>query len=127
MKCRKCGVRMPLQQGPGRKRTMCLDCSPKDKRDRHVRSVTTLPAPQLAETGDLLEATKSALAAREESPVGALALFLAAQLDQGQHTGSQAAALAREFRAAIDAATRGGAGSSALDELRARRAARRGA
>lgn len=130
MECRKCHEPLPLQEGPGRRRTMCESCSPKDRRNRKMTPVTTLPSLKLAEVGSLVEATRGALAgsARGETAEGALALYLAAQLDAGQHTGSQTAALSREYRAAVEAATKGvTGGSTALDELRARRAIRRGA
>jgi hypothetical protein len=128
--CRKCHKPIPPQQGPGRRRTMCGDCSPKDRRDRKVRQVTTLPQALMVNAGSLEEATRASLteADRLDTAPGALALYLAGQLDAGGHSGSSTAALAREYRAAVDAATKGATGAStALDELRARRAKRRGA
>jgi hypothetical protein len=106
---------------------MCEDCSPRDRRDRAVQQVTTLPTAQLASTGSLMAATRDQLAdAGKTETDGALALYLAAQLDAGEHTGSQTAALAREYRAAMEMATKGATGqSSALDELRKRREQRR--
>lgn len=110
---------------------MCETCSPRDKRDRRLTPVTTLPTKKLtSETPLLAEATRTALddVSRLDTAEGTLALYLAAQLDLGGHTGSQTAALAREFRATLEAVTRGAPGAStALDELRARRAKRRGA
>lgn len=131
MNCRKCENPLPVQEGPGRRRTMCVDCSPKDRRDRVVKAVTTLPSPALSGAGSLVEATRTALeaAGKTDTAEGALTLYLAAQLDAGAHTGSQTAALSREFRAAYEMATKGAttSASTALDQLRARRAARRGA
>jgi hypothetical protein len=109
---------------------MCESCSPKERRNRRLTPVATLPVQRLAANGSLVDATNGALAKadRIETAEGALALYLAGQLDAGGHTGSQTAALAREYRAALDAATRGASNaSSALDELRTRRAKRRGA
>jgi hypothetical protein len=63
---------------------------------------------------------------RLDDPQGALALYHAELLDAG--CGSQTATVSREYRAALADATHGVTGAStALDELRARRAARRGA
>ncbi len=126
---------MPPQQGPGRRRTMCETCSPRDTRNRRLTPVTSLPvgaAPPTpdAPTGSLAAATREALGAvsRLDCPEGALAVMLAAQLDAGGHTGSQTAALSKEYRAAFEVAAKGATGAaSSLDQLRARRAARRGA
>jgi hypothetical protein len=114
---------------------MCESCSPKDRRDRSIKSVPALHGAALAlatvPVGSLTDATRTALTAagKAETPEGALALYMAAQLDAGAHTGSQTAALGREYRAALELAMKGATagGSTALDELRARRAARRGA
>jgi hypothetical protein len=128
--CRKCRKPVPPQQGPGRRRTMCEDCSPRDRRDRKVQAVTSLPQALMVPAGSLVDATQTALTAadRLDTAPGALAVYLAGQLDAGGHSGSSTAALAREYRAAVEAATKGATGvSSALDELRERRARRRGA
>lgn len=135
MDCRKCHATLPVQEGPGRKRTMCESCSPRDRRDRTVKSVPALSGAALAlatiPVGSLTDATRTTLTAagKVETAEGALALYMAAQLDAGRHTGSQTAALGREYRAALELATKGSTAgaSTALDELRARRAARRGA
>jgi hypothetical protein len=107
---------------------MCEECSPKDRRNRRVQSVTTLPTSSLAMAGQLVESTRAKLAEldREDAPAGALALMLAGQLEDGQHTGSQAAALAKAYLQALTEATKGVTGaSSTLDELRKRREQRR--
>lgn len=117
---------------------MCTTCSPPDTRARRLNPVTSLPtrlaepttpgAPEAA--GTLTEATRDALVAvgRLDCPEGALAVMLATQLDAGGHTGSQTAALSKEYRAALDVASKGATGAaSTLDQIRARRAARRGA
>jgi hypothetical protein len=126
MLCRKCGAALPLQEGSGRKRTMCEVCSPKNTRYKPVASVTQLPVKP--GEGRLTTATRARLEelGRLDDPQGALALYHAELLDAG--CGSQTATVSREYRAALADATRGVTGaSSALDELRARRAARRGA
>lgn len=114
---------------------MCTTCSPPDTRGRRLNPVTSLPsrpaeAPPSETSGTLTEATRESLAAvnRLDCPEGALAVMLATQLDAGGHTGSQTAALSKEYRAALDVAGKGATGAaSTLDQLRARRAARRGA
>jgi hypothetical protein len=114
---------------------MCTTCSPPDTRARRLNPVTSLPsrpseASESWPAGTLTEATREALTAvsRLDCPEGALAVMLAAQLDAGGHTGSQTAALSKEYRAALEVASKGATGAaSTLDQLRARRAARRGA
>jgi hypothetical protein len=126
MQCTKCNATLPPQIGPGRKRTMCETCSPKNTRYTPVSSVAKLP-PRPGQ-GRLTAATASKLAdlGRAGSAQGALAMHLAELLDAG--CGSQTAAISREYRAALADATKGVVGaSSALDELRQRRARRRGA
>lgn len=127
MHCVKCGKPLPPQLGHGRKRTKCLECSPRD--DSYV-PVTRIPIPL-----DSIEPGKGRLASvtrgllsdlgKLDTPLGQLALFHAELLDAG--CGSQTAAVSREYRAAFADATKGvQGGSTALDELRARRAKRAG-
>ncbi|HET8661028.1 MAG TPA: hypothetical protein VFM55_18785 [Micromonosporaceae bacterium] len=92
--------------------------------------MTELPPPALAESGRLVDATRTKLVelGREDDPNGALALLLAADLDAGTTAGTGKASIARAYLQAMDAATKGVTGaSSALDELRKRRERRRGA
>lgn len=63
-----------------------------------------------------------------DSSDGAAALYAARLLDAGGHTGSSAASLLRECRAATEAAVKGVPGvGDVVDELRAKRRARTGA
>lgn len=65
---------------------------------------------------------------RTDTPDGAAALYAARLLDEGGHTGASAASLLRELRAAAADATKGAStGMDLVDELRAKRAQRRGA
>lgn len=126
MMCKKCGASLPPQEGPGRKRTLCLSCSPKNTQYVKVAGVTTLPTSLQA--GLIAQATRERLAelGRLDTPEGALALYHAELLDAG--CGSQTAMVSREYRAALADATKGVTGAStALDALRAKRVARRGA
>jgi hypothetical protein len=125
MLCRKCQDPLPDQTGPGRKRTMCESCSPKDKRDRRVVAIAA-PSTRSAADGRMVAATTEALeaAGRLETAEGQLAMYLAELLDSG--AGSQTATISREYRLAYAEATKGlTGGSSALDELRKRREERR--
>ena len=124
--CRKCSAPLPIQEGPGRKRTMCAECSPPDRRQRRRSGVTRLPVRSARQSLEAATRERLAELGRVDSPEGALALYLAGLLDLG--AGSQTAPLSREFRLAVEAASKGVAGaSSALDELRKRREQRRGA
>jgi len=111
-----CGREIPPQVGPGRPRTKCDECSPKRIRNRGRASVVRLaPAatgggPAAPEPdGSLSGTVRAQLAAhgRDTTPDGVLALTLAASIDQGTHTGSSLAALAREFRTVLAAALEG--------------------
>jgi len=116
----ECGRAIPPQVGPGRPRTKCEECSPTRPRNRGAKTrpaaVVRLPPPATerpqetpAAPGGLLGTTRAQLAAhgRDETPDGVLALTLAASIEQGTHTGSSLAALAREFRTVLAAAMEG--------------------
>lgn len=127
MTCKKCGGLLPPQDGPGRKRTMCPSCSPKNTQYVKVAGVTKLPT-SLAGDGRLVAVTQARLEelGRLDTPEGVLALYHAELLDSG--CGSQTAVVSREYRASLADATKGVTGAStALDALRAKRVARRGA
>lgn len=127
-----CGAQLPPFLGKGRPRKYCTDCNP--VRTRHDKpkvsaSVTSLPAPERL-TSTLEDAVRSELEAfgRADSPDGVAALYAARMLEAGGHTGSAASALLREMRASVTAATKGAStGADLVDELRAKRAKRRGA
>lgn len=85
-------------------------------------------APSL--NGHVAASTRAMLekAERVETPLGASALLLASRIDSAQDTGSALAALNKEWRATLAQATDGvKMAASPLDELKARREARRGA
>lgn len=65
---------------------------------------------------------------RQDTPLGRTALALAARLDAGQDSGASMAALAKQLRETLSAATDGAkVAADPLDELRRRREAKRGA
>lgn len=77
----------------------------------------------------VLAATRAELVAlgKLDSPLGAVALTLAARLDQGQDPGSAMAAMAKELRVTMAELGRTGqAAADPVDELRRRREERRG-
>lgn len=95
-------------------------------------SVSQIMAPKPSGVdGPLTAATRQALvsAGREGSPHGIAALLLAQRLDHPTgDTGSAVASMVREHRATLEQATRGVAlVGDPLDELRARRDAKRNA
>jgi len=91
--------------------------------------VTVLPPTELPES-DLVRVYRRELEehGRLDTADGEHVMKLVRRMDQDEYTASALAALSRELRAAMEQALRGAAGaSSALDELRARRAKRRSA
>ena len=88
-------------------------------------------APVVAEVpvGSVVDATRAELeaAGRAESPMGMAALALAARIDSQQDTGSGLAAAVRALGETLAAALKGAEAASTLDELKARRRAKRGA
>jgi hypothetical protein len=128
--CRECRAPMPPQVGPGRRRQMCERCSPKPRFRRVVESTPLVPldGPVRAPRGKLAAATREKLAevGREDSPEGVAAIQAAEHLDGGQLNGAQYASLLKAYLLALESATKTVTGaSSALDELRKRRDARR--
>lgn len=122
-RCRKC--RVQFSRPMGSRRLDCEKCSPP-----RVRSTPAEPVAEVAELaperarGDLETTTLVELAAvgRAETTAGALALYLARQLDAGGHTGSQTAALAARLLEARAQAVAGATPTDdAVDELRRRR------
>lgn len=80
-----------------------------------------------ASTGSLSDATSTQLAdaGRADTPVGVAALLLARQLDDPTTPPAARAGLTREFRSTLAEALKGATAGSAVDDLRARRDARR--
>ena len=127
--CVTCGGPLPPLKRGGRRR-YCETCAPV-KRNAPVAAspapIKALPTPL---DGKVVAATLATLrsAGRDETVAGAAALALAEILDAGNQSGSAAAALVKELRATMDEALAGVRTTTSLvDELRARRDAKRGA
>lgn len=91
--------------------------------------ISVLPVVDQPES-DLVRAYRRELEqhGRLDTADGEHVMKLVRRMDQGEYTASALAALSKELRAAMEQALRGAAGAStALDELRARRAQRRSA
>ena len=134
----ECGRAIPPQRGPGKPRKRCATCAPPrgkaaDRQD--AQGLTAEPVRALAAPPDEADwpqvvAVRGVLAAagREHAPAGVLALRLAAMVDEGGHTASGAAALARQLLATMDAALAGAPkAADRLDEIAQRRARKVGA
>lgn len=126
--CATCAVPLPVQE-KGRPRKFCPACSLERDRARRrkpagVAPVVSLPDPGDQPDGSVTVATRERLeaACRVDTWEGAAALAIARELDGHQLTGSQRAALTREFRATMTEALRGVKGEpDAVDDLRDRR------
>lgn len=96
---RRCGACGEPLEGDKRKK-FCSDAC----RNRGHRGATVTEIPPVE--GEVTASTRRSLekASRIEHPSGAAAMVLARRLDKGGDTGSAIAALARELRAAIEAA-----------------------
>jgi len=113
----ECG-RPIIQPHKGARRLKCVSCSPSK-----AKKIVSLPLGDFRE-GDVSRVVVGAINAvgKKDTPAGALAIHLAALLDQGGHTGPAAAALARECRAACnEALANATVEGDILDELKARR------
>ena len=125
--CDTCGVLYQPKRSTSRFHSdSCRKRALRGAAPTRLRSVDRQETP----AGGLLSATRAELerAGRVDTALGQAALTLAGRLDEGRDTGSAMAALSRELRAALEAATRGAAEqASPLDELRLRRLRRLGA
>jgi hypothetical protein len=94
-----------------------------------ARVVPLAPVAPAQPVGSVVDATRAELesAGRAESPLGLAALALAARIDSQQDTGSGLAAAVRALGETLAAALKGSEAASTLDELKARRRAKRGA
>ena len=124
--CADCGGPLPVQNGRGRRRTMCEKCSPSRRR-------TPAPRPKVVELpvsdDGAYESARQMLAEadRLNTPMAKVTLGLAARFDAAVDSGSGFAALAKQFQASLDSAMQGAqVVASPMDELRARRAAKHG-
>ena len=124
----RCGRKFTPKPGPGRPRVRCEQCRPPEKRrDRQPPMSEPVDLPG-AEPLGLVESVGRKLreTGRDRTPEGVLALQLARTLAAGGHTASGSAALARELRATLDAATAGARqAADTVDELLKRREQRR--
>lgn len=125
--CALCGVPLPIQVGRGRRRTKCERCSPPRKPSQAARPVAVLPV-----GGDgLVDATTAELqrAGVADSAHGQAALLLARRIEAGHDGGSAIASLVKQWQDTLARATAGAepAAVSLVDQLKARRDARRGA
>jgi hypothetical protein len=118
-----CGSRF---DGRPDKRYASEACS---KRARRAEATSRPASPNTAKGGETVAAVRAELAAagREETYLGAAALAVAARIDESTAV-MGFAALVKELRATMAEAMRGvQVADSRLDELRARRDAKRGA
>ena len=135
--CNECGNTLPPPR-PGGVRKKCLDCSPPRRRPDPApakKRPARKPRPKLVplpvaepEPESVFDATRQVLrrADRIGTPAGQAALVLAMRLDSGEDSGSGMAALAKQLQAMIAEVTRDAkTTTSPLDELRARRAAKK--
>lgn len=127
--CADCGERLPAPvAGAGKPRRYCETCSPSRRRKPPAKptlvtvdAVPTEPGRVHARTLEMLQS-----AGRDETPLGAVALTLAEQIDAGGHAASGYAALAKQLEATLASALDGVKLTvTAVDELRARRERRR--
>lgn len=133
--CTECGRKFTPKAGPGRPRRRCYKCRPSEARRATAPALSpTESAPEpvsVPKTVGLVAAVTAQLEKvdRLDTPEGAITLSLAETLALGGHTASGVAALARELRAALEAATKGAETGPAdvVDELKERRARRHSA
>jgi hypothetical protein len=125
-RCRKCEAR--FTRAKGSRRLDCESCSPPRAKSigepgaSGTAAARGLPTERVC--GELEAQTRSDLTSvgRHETTEGALALYLARQLDAGGHSGSQTAALAARLLEAKMKAVAGALPTNdAVDELRRRR------
>lgn len=127
-KCADCGA--PFTPKPGNIRKYCHACSPPQRpRNKPPVKPTLVTVDSVpVEPGRIYAHTLATLqsAERHETPLGAVALTLAEQIDAGGHAATGYAALAKQLEATLASALDGVKLTvSAVDELRARRERRR--
>lgn len=118
----KCRTQATRARAKGETETLAIPAKPKPKRTRKP----TAPEPDapVGALGAVLAELRAA--GRLESSAGQAAVALARRIDDGAESSAGLAALTREMRAAMaEALSRAEATGDALDELRARREARR--
>ena len=94
-----------------------------------LQPIGVVPLAPAAELGHVADAARAELeaAGRQDTALGRSALALAARIDTGLDTGSALASAVRGLTETIAAALKGAEPASSLDELKARRRAKRGA
>jgi hypothetical protein len=139
--CLGCSAPIPPQQGRQQPRKYCETCRPPRKRPNpNAGPVLVLHAPEDARTapsappaaedlGVVAQTHRRLLEAeRLETPEGAAVMLAARALERGDYNAQGLAALIKAHAEALERATRGAkVAKDALDELRERRAQRRGA
>ena len=116
--CSACGAALPVEQGRGRPRVKCTDCSPPRR-----LAVADEPLPPPAPVG-ILDKVRRQLedAGRQDTVSGIAALEAARSIEQDDLTGSARAQLLSVLtRSAADALEGSAKPDGLLDELRARR------
>lgn len=130
MLCASCGK--PLTTTNKRARYCDSTCRANGakRRAKGVPELRPEPTPTSATTGGVHAATLEELtaAAREGTALGRAALALAARIDAGEDTGSALAAAVKQLQVTLAEAVKGAQiAATPMDELRARRDAKRGA
>ena len=126
--CSKCGAKLPLQQGRGRRRSMCEACSParqRSDRGKPAKVAAVVPIDVTPGARSVLASVTEELTAAGmlDSHQGQLALVLARRIEQGDDTGAALSQMVRQLRETMTSAL-GAAEPEAvdpLDELRGRR------
>ena len=117
----KCRTQATRARARGETESVAIPAKPKPKRTRKPAPESDAPVGAL---GAVLAELRAA--GRLDSSAGQAAVALARRIDDGAESSSGLAALTREMRAAMaEALSRVEASGDALDELRARREARR--
>lgn len=116
--CTSCGADLPVEQGRGRPRSKCVDCSPPRR-----LAVADEPAPPVQAAGLLAKVRRQLEdAGRQDTVCGIAALEAARSLEEDELTGSaRAQLLAVMTRSAAEALEGSAKPDALLDELRARR------
>lgn len=126
--CVSCGAPLPVQTGRGRRRTKCVGCSP--SRGKAAQREAKAPTHQPNASAGLLAATKAELDAAgvASTSAGQSALLLAERIEFGENSGSAVAMMVRQLHDTMTRAlAREAVAVDPVDDLRARREARRGA
>lgn len=120
----KCRTQATRARAKGETETLAIPAKPKPKPKRTRKPAAPETDAPVGALGAVLAELRAA--GRLDSSAGQAAVALARRIDDGAESSSGLAALTREMRAAMaEALSRVEASGDALDELRARREARR--